>query len=80
MNTNNTIYKGIVKFYNTERAYGFITDNDTGKDYFVHVTGLIDPIKMKDEVTFELIENNRGYLATNVRILNKCIIININNK
>ena len=80
MNTNNTIHKGIVKFYNTERAYGFITDNDTGKDYFVHVTGLIDPIKMKDEVTFELIENDRGYLATNVRTLINYIIINVNNK
>jgi CspA family cold shock protein len=80
MNTNNTIHNGIVKYYNTERAYGFITDKSTSIDYFVHVSGLIDPIKMKDEVTFELKENDRGYLATNVRTVNKFIIININNK
>jgi cold shock protein len=80
MNINNTIHNGTVKFYNTERAYGFITDKISGKDYFVHVSGLIDPIKMKDEVTFEIKENKKGFLATNVRIVNKFIIININNK
>ena len=80
MNTNNTLHNGTVKFFNTERAYGFITDNRTGKDIFVHVSGLIDPIKMKDEVTFELKENEKGLLATNVRTINKFIIININNK
>jgi len=79
MNTNNTLHNGTVKFYNTERAYGFITDNRTGKDFFVHVSGLIDPIKMKDEVTFELNKNEKGYVATNVRTINKHITININN-
>ena len=36
--------KGIVKFFNETKGYGFIKDEETGKEYFVHVTGLIDEI------------------------------------
>jgi CspA family cold shock protein len=77
---NNTIHKGKVKFYNTEHAYGFITDLDTKKDYFVHVSGLIDSIKMNEIVTFELSKSERGDTAINVRTVDKYIIINIDNK
>ena len=35
---------GKVKFYNSEKGFGFIKDNETQKDVFVHRTGLIDSI------------------------------------
>jgi len=79
MNIKNTTHTGKVIFYNTERAYGFITDTATNKRIFVHKTGLIDPIKMNDEVTFEITSTDKGLIAVDVRTINKYIII-IDNK
>ena len=66
----NKLHTGKVVFYNTEKAFGFITDSLTNKDMFVHRTGLIDSIKMNDEVTFEISRNEKGLYATNVRVVN----------
>jgi cold shock CspA family protein len=41
----NTIYIGVVKFFNVGRLYGFITDDETGIDYFCHNNGLSCHIK-----------------------------------
>lgn len=51
--------KGIVKFFNESKGFGFIKDEETGKEYFVHVTGLIDEIRENDEVTYELKEGKK---------------------
>lgn len=60
--------KGIVKFFNNSKGYGFIKDEQADKEYFVHVSGLIDQINEGDEVTFELKEGKKGLNAVNVKL------------
>ena len=61
--------KGTVKFFNDTKGFGFIVEDETNKEYFVHVSGLIDDIKEGDEVEFELKEGNKGLNAVDVRVL-----------
>ena len=60
--------KGSVKFFNTSKGFGFIKDGETGEEFFVHATGLIDEIKENDQVTFEVIEGKKGLNAISVEI------------
>ena len=60
--------KGVVKFFNETKGFGFIKDAESGEEYFVHVTGLIDEIKEGDEVEFELTEGRKGLNAINVKL------------
>ncbi len=57
---------GIVKFFNESKGFGFITEKEEGKEYFVHATGLVDEIRDDDEVNFELKEGRKGLNAVNV--------------
>ena len=61
--------KGTVKFYNESKGFGFIVDDESKTEYFVHVTGLIDEINESDVVEFELQEGRKGLNAVNVRVL-----------
>ncbi|MBK7669673.1 MAG: cold shock domain-containing protein [Sphingobacteriaceae bacterium] len=60
--------KGTVKFFNTAKGFGFIKDGESGNEYFVHVTNLLEPIKENDEVTFELEEGKKGVNAVRVKL------------
>ena len=59
---------GTVKFFNTTKGFGFIKDDDTGTEYFVHVSGLVNQVKEGDQVSFELREGKKGLNAVNVRL------------
>ena len=59
---------GKVKFFNESKGYGFIKENDSGQEYFVHSSGLIDQVNDDDEVTFELTEGRKGMNAINVKL------------
>ena len=59
---------GTVKFFNETKGFGFIKDDESGKEYFVHVTGLSDKIRENDAVTFDLQEGNKGLNAVNVKL------------
>jgi cold shock protein len=59
--------KGKVKFYNYSKGYGFINDDETGTDIFVHATGLKEDIRDGDAVTFEVTEGKKGLNAVNVQ-------------
>ena len=60
--------KGTVKFFNDSKGFGFIVDSESQKEYFVHVSGLIDEIRENDEVTFELAEGKKGLNAVDVKL------------
>ena len=59
--------KGVVKFFNDTKGFGFIKDEETQKEYFVHASGLIDKIRENDIVTFELEEGKKGLNAVKVK-------------
>jgi CspA family cold shock protein len=62
--------KGTVKWFNPQKGFGFICD-EQGNDIFVHFSGLaMDGFKTLDEgqsVTFDVTEGNRGLQAVNVQ-------------
>jgi len=60
--------KGTVKFYNETKGFGFIKDNNSSKEYFVHSSGLKDNIRENDEVTFNLEEGKKGLNAVSVKL------------
>ncbi len=60
--------EGKVKFFNQQKGFGFIKDNESDEEYFVHVTGLIDQVRDDDDVTFELKEGPKGLNAVDVRL------------
>lgn len=59
--------KGTVKFFNSEKDFGFITGEDD-KDYFAHKTELAEGTRIAegDSVEFEAAEGDRGLKATNI--------------
>ena len=63
------ILNGTVKFFNDSKGYGFITDNDSGSEYFVHISGLIDEVKPGESVELELKEGKKGMNAVDVKVV-----------
>ena len=61
---------GIVKFFNINKGFGFIKEDGTGTDFFVHVSQLGGNIVTgEDRVSFEASTNIKGPVANNVRKL-----------
>jgi len=58
--------EGTVKFFNSEKGFGFITPTNSKKDVFVHMSGLIHEIMENDKVSFEVEEGKKGLNAVNV--------------
>ena len=61
--------KGTVKFFNDTKGFGFITEEGSNKEHFVHISGLIDEIREGDLVEFELQEGKKGLNAVNVKVI-----------
>lgn len=63
------MFKGTVKWFNNQKGYGFIQDED-GKDIFVHYTGLdMEGFRSLDEgnkVEFDIVEGEKGLQASHV--------------
>ena len=62
--------KGTVKWFNSSKGYGFITNDETGEEVFVHFSGIMtDCYKSLEDgqkVTFDTTQGNRGIQAVNV--------------
>ncbi|MCK5825327.1 MAG: cold shock domain-containing protein [Ichthyobacteriaceae bacterium] len=59
---------GKIKFFNESKGFGFVIDNESGKDYFLHVSGLVDEVREGDDVTFDLKEGRKGMNAVEVKL------------
>ena len=64
--------QGTVKWFNSEKGYGFISGDD-GQDVFVHFTAIsgegFRSLEQAQRVEFEVTEGRKGPQASNVRKL-----------
>ncbi|NCT09963.1 MAG: cold shock domain-containing protein [Flavobacteriia bacterium] len=60
---------GTVKFFNESKGFGFITEDGSKTEHFVHVSGLVDEVREGDTVEFELKEGRKGLNAVNVKVI-----------
>ena len=61
---------GTVKFFNEAKGYGFITNDESGEDVFVHVSSL-NGISLKEGSKVEYVEEEgkKGEQATNITLV-----------
>ena len=63
--------KGVVKFFNNEKGYGFITDDETQKDVFLHVSALesskLRVLKEEQIITYDIKEEKDKLQAINIK-------------
>ena len=61
---------GTVKFFNESKGYGFITDEETGKDIFVHASGITaEELREGDIVSYVEEEGRKGKVAAQVAVI-----------
>lgn len=59
---------GTVKFFNESKGYGFIVEDDSSREIFVHITGLNGAtIRENDRVQFEVVDGKKGLNAIKVK-------------
>jgi CspA family cold shock protein len=68
---------GTVKWFNSGRGYGFITQDDGGPDVFVHVSSITGEgqsnLEENQKVEFEVTQGQKGPQASNVRLIDSTI-------
>lgn len=61
---------GTVKFFNVSKGYGFITNDETGQDIFVHATALNGvELNEGDKVEYVEEEGRKGMVAAQVQVV-----------
>lgn len=64
--------KGIIKFYNDDKGFGFIKDSESTAEYFFHVKNCKSRVSSENkgmEVSFDLEEGRKGINAVNVAFI-----------
>jgi CspA family cold shock protein len=59
--------KGKVKFFNESKRFGFIVEDDSKEEIFVHETGLVDKVRENDLVEYEVTQGRKGMNAISVK-------------
>ena len=58
---------GKVKFFNENKGFGFILEDETKEEIFVHHSGLVDKVRENDEVEYDTTDGRKGLNAINVK-------------
>ena len=62
---------GKIKWFNAKKGYGFVTDNETNKDIFLHVSALeksrLKILKEDQRISFEIKEEKKKLQAINLK-------------
>lgn len=69
INPEDLIRTGVVTFFNNDKGYGFVKDQETGESIFLHVTALTEEVKENNKVSFEVEMGPKGANAINVKIV-----------
>lgn len=64
-----TTKTGTVKFIKKDKGFGFIIDNETNNEVFVHVTNCKSEIRSGDQVKYDEVMGKKGTQALNVELL-----------
>lgn len=66
-------YRGIVRWFSSKKGYGFISPDETGKDVFLHYTGIsmegYKTLKPNDVVEYSIKDSPKGPIAVEVIVL-----------
>jgi CspA family cold shock protein len=59
---------GTVKFFNETKGFGFVVDDESGQEIFLHVSGLNGTkVRENDRIEFETVEGRKGLNAISVK-------------
>jgi len=61
-----SVRSGVVEFFNNDKGFGFIKEDNSNEKFFVHISSVTEPIAENDKVAFELEKGLKGLNAVRV--------------